>query len=211
MKMIPANPIRGLSLPPMPSRGEETVLTPADYDRLLNSIPDEPFRLFVTALRLTGARPSEVARVTAGNFNPEAGTWTFDEHKTSKKTGRKRVVLLVPELVVLCQQLAERFPDGPLFRNTKGRPWSVKAVIKRFHRLQGKLGIRCIAYGCRHSFATTLLQTGMADHDVAALLGHVGTTMLHKHYAHLLSDTRRLRDSLVAHLARTTNGSQQSS
>jgi integrase len=54
----------------------------------------------------------------------------------------------------------------------------------------------CIAYGYRHTFATDALANGVPDAQVAALLGHSGTAMLHKHYAHLGARAKALRDAL---------------
>src|SRR5262249_10940502 len=56
--------------------------------------------------------------------------------------------------------------------------------------LRKKTGVKAIAYGYRHTFATDALASGVPDAQVAALLGHSGTSMLHKHYAHLLSKTK---------------------
>jgi len=53
-----------------------------------------------------------------------------------------------------------------------------------------------IAYGLRHSFATTALVNGVPDALVAELLGHSGTTMLHKHYSHLTAQSQALREAL---------------
>jgi integrase len=48
----------------------------------------------------------------------------------------------------------------------------------------------------RHTFATDALANGVPDAQVAALLGHSGTAMLHKHYAHLGARAKALRDAL---------------
>ncbi|OAI53494.1 hypothetical protein AYO44_15940 [Planctomycetaceae bacterium SCGC AG-212-F19] len=196
-KLLPANPLKGLTLPPMPSRGENAVLQPDDWKRLLQAVTDDCFRDFLMALKLTGARPGEVARVTADDFNADAGCWTLAEHKTDA-TGRKRVILLTADMVLLSKRLALRHPSGSLFRNTKDVSWKVNGIVKRMITLQRQLGIRCIAYGLRHTFATELLAAGVPDSDVAALMGHAGTGMLHKHFSHLLADTKRLRKTLCA-------------
>jgi len=41
--------------------------------------------------------------------------------------------------------------------------------------------------GMRHSFASNLLMAGESDVKVARWLGHADTTMVHRHYGHLLS------------------------
>lgn len=48
----------------------------------------------------------------------------------------------------------------------------------------------------RHTFATDAPTNGVPDAQVAALLGHSGTAMLHRHYAHLGAKAKSLRDVL---------------
>jgi integrase len=64
-------------------------------------------------------------------------------------------------------------------------------------RTRERAGIpHAIAYGLRHTFATDALANGVPDAQVAELLGHSGTAMLHKHYAHLGAKAKALRDAL---------------
>jgi integrase len=53
-----------------------------------------------------------------------------------------------------------------------------------------------VAYGLRHTFATDAMANGVPDAQVAELLGHSGTAMLHKHYAHLTARAKALREAL---------------
>ena len=69
--------------------------------------------------------------------------------------------------------------------------WRCVAALDTEERLVG------IAYGYRHSFATTALANGVPDAQVAALLGHASTTILHQHYSHLTSQAQALRDALA--------------
>ena len=59
-----------------------------------------------------------------------------------------------------------------------------------------RAGLKAIAYGYRHTFATDALARGVPDAQVAELLGHSGTAMLHKHYSHLTARSQVLRDAL---------------
>ena len=47
------------------------------------------------------------------------------------------------------------------------------------------------------AYATDALSKGVPDATVAALLGHSGTAMLHKHYSHLTSRIAVLKDALA--------------
>jgi integrase len=78
--------------------------------------------------------------VTAADVNLELGVWTLTKHKTMKKTGRPRVVYLTPTMVELTRRLKDTYPDGPLFRNHRGKtPWNRNSVRLRFRRLRDKL------------------------------------------------------------------------
>ena len=74
---------------------------------------------------------------------------------------------------------------------------TAQAIGCRLRRLCIKAKVKhCIAYGYRHSFATDALAKGVPDAQVAALLGHSGTAMLHRHYAHLGARAKALREAL---------------
>ena len=51
------------------------------------------------------------------------------------------------------------------------------------------------AYGYRHGYATEALAKGLPDAQVAALLGHSSTAMLHKHYSQLTAQAGVLRQA----------------
>jgi integrase len=78
-----------------------------------------------------------------------------------------------------------------------GRPLSPDRLRNWLFKTQRRLGLgRIIAYGFRHGLATDALSRGVADAVVAELLGHSGTAMLHKHYAHLTARSQALREAL---------------
>jgi hypothetical protein len=62
--ILDENPLKNLERPPMMRR---RALTPVEIEAIFAAVPDLEFRDFLTALRLTGARPSEVASVTAAD------------------------------------------------------------------------------------------------------------------------------------------------
>ena len=90
--------------------------------------------------------------------------WTFkaDESKT-----RKLRVLRIKdaEIIRIVQQLIAKHPTGPIFRNTKGKPWNQKSLSIGFRKLKEKLqehGMRldpdACMYSCRHTYAKRTLQ-----------------------------------------------------
>lgn len=200
---ISRNPIAHVRKPT--SRVRNRVLSPAERTLMLNSIRDQPFADYFLALSLTGCRPSEVSKVTAALVQLDKGIWVLPEHKTAKRTGRPRIVYLSPEALDLTRRLVLKYPEGPIFRNRYGQPWSCNAVRLRFRTLRRRFpelkGV--VAYTLRSTFATDALEAGVSDTAVAELLGHTNTDTLHKFYARLSHRVDHLRDAA----AKATNTS----
>jgi integrase len=194
-RLITRSPLLGLRRPPKTSRGSSSLLTADEHARLLE-VATPQFRLFLTVLYATGARPGEVAAITAENLDADAGLVRLAEHKTAHK-GKVRVLYLSPDTVALLKRQKMRHPVGALLRNRTGKPWTGWAVVKAMESARSRAGLNGkTAYGLRHTFATDALANGVPDAQVAELLGHSGTAMLHKHYAHLGARATALRAAL---------------
>src|SRR5262249_38622605 len=98
-----------------------------------------------------------------------------------------------PETVELLKGQAEQYGSGPLLRNGRGNPWTPKAIAWALLKLRERAGVKAIAYGYRHTFATDGLANGLPETHVAELLWHGSTAMLHRHYAHLTAKADLLR------------------
>jgi integrase len=192
---IPRNPVAHVRKPRPLTR--DRTLTPDERKLILDSIRDEPFRQFVTALSLTGCRPGEVARVTAADVDLAKGLWVLHQHKTAKKTGKPRLVYLSPDATSLTRQLVEQHPEGPLFLNSRKQPWTRNAIRIRFRNLRKKHPELkgAIAYSYRASYATDALEAGVGEAAVSVLLGHADTTTLHRFYARLSHRVGHLKDA----------------
>ena len=193
---ISVNPIAHVRKPKGLVR--DRILTVEERELILSSIKGPAFREFVHGMTLTGCRPGEVARVNREIVNLEAGLWIFTKHKTVKKTGKSRIVYLCPEALELTKRLvANCLDDGPIFRNSRGKPWTRNAIRIRFRNLRKKhpelKGV--IAYTYRSSFATDALEAGVPDATVAQLLGHTNTGTLHKFYARLSHKVEHMKDA----------------
>lgn len=185
------NPAQTMAKPRARSRGEEAVISPDDHAKLLD-LATPQFRAVLSVLHATGARPGEVCRFTVENFDPANGVVKLAEHK-SDRTGRVRLIFLPPDAVALLKEHADRYGSGPLLRNGRGKPWTPKAIAWALLKLRERAGVKAIAYGYRHGYATEALAKGLPDAQVAALLGHSSTAMLHKHYSHLTAQAGVLR------------------
>jgi integrase len=195
--ILTSNPVKKVAKPA--ARARDRILTPEERLEVAAAIKDAEFGDFVFALQETGCRPSEVARVTAADVDPEQGVWTLEQHKTRKRTGKPRVVYLTPPMLELTRRLLERHPEGTLFRNLRGRAWTRNAIRCRFRRIRHRLphlkGV--ISYTYRHSFATDALVNGVGAIEVAELMGHANTDMLVKHYQHLAGKRKHMLEAAV--------------
>lgn len=185
-RLILFNPIKGIEKPPETHRDQ--TLTQAEFDRMLGHVKGEAFRDVLKIIWLTGCRPFEAARVESRHV--QKGLWKFPKSE-SKGKRRERIVILVPEAEKLTKKWATRNPDGPIFRNSRGRPWTAWAFDNRFKRLEEKIGYKVCTYALRHSYIHNGLTKGKLDAvTMATLAGHTTTNMIMKVYGHLLKDTK---------------------
>jgi integrase len=188
------NPVSRIRKPRARSRGEDAIITPQVHKRLLAKA-SPTLKPLLILLHETGARPSEIARLTASDIDFANGFAKLQDHKTAGKTGKPRLIMLSEKALVIVRRLAKSYPHGPLVRNQLGIPWGKDCICLAFRRLAKRAGVRATAYGYRHTFATDALAKGIPDAHVAALLGHSSTAMLHKHYGHLTAQSRVLKDA----------------
>lgn len=198
-KLLAANPVKDMERPAATVRMR--ILTDEEREKILSWYPEgDPFRDLLTALTEAGVRPGEAMKVTAADVDFEMGVWVL-KGKTTRDTGKDRVVYMTPKLEALTRRLVELRPDGPIFRNEDGNPWNRQAVNCRFRRKKNRkldpLDKDVTSYVYRHSFGTEALENGVADATVAELMGHQGTAMLHKHYSKLREKRSHLRRSAL--------------
>ena len=197
---LDVNPVAGYEKPSATPR--VTSFTPEE-EKSMYETADDAQALFIKACILTGARPySELAKVTADHVvETEQGMYyllkarTADGrqgHKSGKKTGKDRRIMLCEEMETITRHLMLGAPKGSgieLFRTTRGRAWKRCNGVVRFLELKKKLGLpkdRCM-YACRHTFAKRTLSgyyTGKPV-PIEVLAGLMGNTpkVCWDHYA----------------------------
>jgi integrase len=194
--LLEANPLARMRGRSIPSR--QVRLTAEQFAAVLDATPDQEFKDFVIVLLQTGARPGELGRATAADYDRENRRLVLKDHKTAKKTGKPRLIYLPPEAVAVVERLVLKWPAGPIFKNTHNNPWTAKAAGHRFRALRERLGLPKYggAYAARHLVATELLVAEVPPAKVAALLGHASTTMLYRHYSSLVENVEAMHDAL---------------
>jgi integrase len=190
------SPIRGVKKPPVNRR--PAVLTKSERKQILEFFKDQEFRSFVEAMQESGARASEIARLTAAEVNLQLGVCVLHKHKTASKTGKPRVIYMTTRFIAIVEPLMLKYPEGPLFRGPRyGRPFGVQGVCSRFRRLREKLPHlkNAISRAYRHSFAVDGLTSGVGIAQMAELLGHVDTSMVSRHYGILADQISHMREA----------------
>lgn len=189
------SPLKKLKKPPIKRR--KKIVTPDERRTIIGALTDKAFKLLVFALSQTGCRPGEIHRVTAEDCLLDVGVWRLDKHKTESKTDESRVIYLTRPMVNLCRRLIQLHPSGPIFRNSKDKPWRKSSMRLRFYRLRERLGLPrgIVAYAMRHTWTTEALERGVPMATVAELLGHKSLKMLQKHYNHLVEKVKHLRNA----------------
>jgi integrase len=195
--LLDSNPLKHLTKPA--SKRRERVLTDAERAEILGAARGRAFREFLLALQETGARPGEIRRLSREHIDLDNALWVFTKHKTSKRTRKPRVIYLTPAMLDLTRTLLARVPDGPLFRNSRGKPWTRNAIRCRFTNLRRKLPhLRdVVAYSYRHTFTTDGLERGVPIATMAELLGHSSTAMISTYYSHLAEKREYLRSAAI--------------
>lgn len=192
------NPLK-ISRPPMESRGSDSVLTDEQFTKVMTAARAEGYgsdlAALLSTLRESGARPQEIAALTVAAVDWDNRLARIREHK-GRRHGGDRIVHFSTLAMETLHKQREKHGDGYLFRTRNGNPWKPSQLVKRMVQVSEKCGVHATAYGNRHAFATKALSAGISDTVVAALLGHKGTAMIHKHYSHLGDNARVLKDAV---------------
>ena len=172
-------------------------LSDAECVRLANACPPN-FRALVTAALLTGCRYGELAAMRAGDLDYQAGVVTIPR----TKAGKARHVVLTDEGREFFARMGRgRAGDALLFeRDTTAKQATRTAPAVLARAAWGKsdqfraMGEACKAarigpavsfHVLRHTYASRLARLAVPMPVIAAQLGHAGTRMTERHYAHL--------------------------
>jgi integrase len=158
-------------------------LTLAEVTRLLNACTAD-FRKLVQAALQTGCRYSELTRLVAGDYNPDAGT----VHIRKSKTAKARHVVLTEEGVALFGELvAGREKNARILSRPDGSAWSQNhqtlPMIEACER--ATISPAVSFHILRHTWASHAIMNGVPLMVVAKNLGHADTRMVERHYGHL--------------------------
>jgi integrase/recombinase XerD len=180
---IDRNPFARLSYP-TGDTGRD--MTEAEFHLLLRA-SGAPFRRILVFLRYSGARPVELRRLEWTQITEQAITQKV--HKTARKTGRPRRIILNAILIKLLEWIKrnQQPPSQYVFLNQRGDQWTKRAICQHLERVRARAWLPgdVKLYGCRHAFGTGAILNGVDMATVGALLGHasIRTTQIYVHLA----------------------------
>lgn len=190
------NPVRKIrDKPKAKCRGEEFVISPEEFNLLLDAAPKHWKPIFVM-LWETGGRPEEILSATGNEFSEKEFCLIKKHHKNEKRGRDRKIPLSKTALATISAQI-QKHGKGLLFPNKKGKAHHPEVLNQSIKRLRLKLKIQhpCIGYSFRHSFAVRHLERGVSIEVVAGWMGDkIGT--IERHYAHTLERVRTTRHLL---------------
>jgi len=195
---IAKSPVRKVKVPRQYARGKEAYIPPEKWQKVVETADSELLDV-LTVMYETGCRPQEVRRVECRHFDREGRRWVFpvNESKCGEKTEQERVVYLTDRAFEICQRLALKHREGPIFRR-RGKPWTSTMLSGHCGRLSEKVGCKVTPYQIRHTFATEKIIAGVDLVTISTLLGHRDLTMLQKVYQKVAARPDHLRKALGA-------------
>lgn len=147
---------------------------------------------------LTGARPGELCGAMVDQLHGTPGEMLIilEKHKTVKKTGKPRRILLSEQAEAVVRESIGDRTDGPIFLTRLRKPWVVDRLSREFRRCRNKLGLskRIVLYSTRHQAASLMIEAGADISVVQAQLGHTDIATTQK-YLHI--NDRKVRESVA--------------
>ena len=131
------NPIALLEVPTADRRDVD--IPTEEFETLLSYVRHESFRDLLLTTWETGCRPQELLRVEARHVDLDHQRWVFPRQESKGKRA-PRIVYLTNAALAITRRLILKHPQGPLFRNRDGKPWTTFAVNCGFTRLQIRMG-----------------------------------------------------------------------
>ncbi len=191
-RLIPPHQLGRIRKPRPKSR--DRFLTDEEFQTLLRSTNPKDarrlgasYRRVLLALEWTMCRPGEIARLQWEHIRWDHNVAILPNHKT-KRTGKPKIIPLIPKMTRLLRWLERQSTSAFCFVNSRGRPWTVRAINLRMSHVKERSGITDIMpYTIRHRAATNaILRTG--DLKMTSLvLGHRSTATTER-YTHLAQE-----------------------
>ena len=154
----------------------KTLPKPISLEHIQEALSHANFeeRFIIVMIYTLGLRISELADLKLADISKE---WIRIKGKGNKQ---RDIPLLTPTRKLLEEFLAQKDPKEYLFEKN-GEKLSQNSLRYIINKTFSKIGLKVTPHQLRHSFATSLLNSGAAIADVSELLGHtsMATTQIY--------------------------------
>lgn len=161
------------------ARRPDAFLDKSQIAKLIEHADDDLSRLIRAALH-TGARPGELAKMTAGDFDKRRGLLHFDG-----KTGARDVPISNVARVFFSEIARDKLPSAPML-TCAGRGWTKESWCDAFAAARDAAGLPAAVtmYSLRHTAISMMLAGGLGLLDAGKVTG-TSVEMIGRHYGHL--------------------------
>lgn len=125
------------------SKRREVVIPEADFEAMVEFFPSQPIKDLLTFAWEVGPRPQELVAVAARHVDVATERVVFPAGE-SKGGKLPRVIYLTPRALEIVSRLSAAHPEGPVFRNTDGEPWTRQSLACLFGRLRVAQGLKAL-------------------------------------------------------------------
>lgn len=134
---ISNNPIADMEVPS--AEHKEVAISQSEFEHFMSFVRNANLADLINVTWLTGCRPQESLIVESRHVDVENQRWVF--HKSESKGKRiSRVVYLNDDAMQITRRMMLAHPEGPIFRNTNGKPWTTDAVNCGFAAVRMRIG-----------------------------------------------------------------------
>lgn len=162
------------------ARRKDAFLSLNQRTALLEACPDD-LKLLVKAMLLTGARPGELASLSASDFDKPLGCLTL-----CGKTGRRTVAISTAAAAFFSEITKDKIAAAPMLTDAFGQRWNKDSWKKIFKEAvtSAELPVAVVMYSLRHTAISEMVLAGMDSFIVAKLTG-TSVAMIEANYGHL--------------------------
>ena len=177
------------------------VLSEEELNIFFNACEDYKYKTIFMLIYGTGLRISEAANIRIEDIDSKNMRLFVRNGKGEKE----RYTVLPQRSLEMLRECYRKYrpkhPEGYMFLNREGKPLKIERLRVFFRRYRRKAGIseEFIVHSLRHSFATKLVEEGVALVQVKELLGHscIRSTMTYVHVANNMQKVASPLDILV--------------
>lgn len=218
---VKTNPAKLVVLPREPhTKPKVKYFSLEEQQRILSQLEDTPLDRCIRVLLGTGLRISELLGLTWDNFTGDTlrvekqlipplsdHKKTQDEQTLFSPPKSKASIRDIPITATVSEALksqkihnaSQRLYYGPrwnphqlIFPNKKGHPYSYRYVSLKISTRFKEIGVPPLtAHALRHTYATRLIEAGVALDVIQRLLGHSNCVVTSNIYTHVSEDRKR--------------------